>query len=70
MRLSDQEYNLIIMHLEHMVRENKGWRRFFKRWPINHEPLRSDAKYVMKVLKDNRRGYDAHRLAVMKAGTK
>lgn len=31
--------------LSNMTRENEG--AIFKRWPINHEPLRADAKAAL-----------------------
>jgi hypothetical protein len=34
--------------LGNMARENEG--AWFRRWPINHEPLRSDAKHLLPVV--------------------
>lgn len=34
--------------LNNMAWENQAWpSRLFNRWPINHEPLRSDAKNIL-----------------------
>lgn len=34
--------------LENLSLENKGWKRFFKRWKISDEPLRNDARELLK----------------------
>lgn len=36
------------MALEHTT----GWRSIFARWPINHEPLRSDARNLLPIVDD------------------
>lgn len=36
--------------LENMAKEETGWVRFFRRWPISHEPLRSDARNALTAL--------------------
>lgn len=36
--------------LSNMARENEGWLRFIKRWPISHEPLRSDARHLVPLI--------------------
>lgn len=51
----ENERQLILLErcytvLGNMARENTGWRAFFRRWPISHEPLRSDAKNLMPLL--------------------
>ena len=33
----------VVTLLENLTKENKGWRRFFRRWAISDEPLRNDA---------------------------
>lgn len=43
-------YNRIIAHFDKMTSENKGFWSFFKRWKINHEPLRADAETLWKEL--------------------
>jgi len=43
--------HMVITLLENMVRENRGWRRFFNRWQINHEPLRADAKNILQFIR-------------------
>lgn len=36
------------MAMEHET----GWRSIFARWPIHHEPLRSDARHLLPVIDD------------------
>ncbi len=36
--------------LGNMAKENTGQFAFLRRWPINHEPLRADAKAFLPVL--------------------
>lgn len=50
--IDPQLLNLIMMHCENLIKENTGLVRIFKRWAINDEPLRSDAKYILQRLKD------------------
>lgn len=34
--------------LANMAQENTGWWAWFNRWPIHHEPLRTDAQNLLK----------------------
>lgn len=43
--------DMVITLLENMTKENTGWRRFFSRWQINHEPLRADAGNILAFLR-------------------
>lgn len=36
--------------LENLATENTGWRRYFRRWKISHEPLRTDAANILRDL--------------------
>lgn len=36
------------MAMEHEI----GWRSIFARWPIHHEPLRSDARHLLPVINE------------------
>lgn len=36
--------------LSNMARQNEGWLSFIKRWPISHEPLRSDARHLVPLI--------------------
>lgn len=40
------EHASIILH--NMALENIGWRSFFRRWVISHEPLRNDAANLLR----------------------
>ena len=42
---------MMITLLENMTKENRGWRRFFSRWQISHEPLRADAANILAFLR-------------------
>lgn len=43
----EQEYR--VLHVLHsMAVERTGWRGFFRRWHISHEPLRNDAANLVR----------------------
>lgn len=43
-------YNQILNILDNLQKENTGIKGFFRRWRINHEPLRGDARELFKEL--------------------
>ena len=44
----EARYHRALRILEHMALERTGWRSFFRRWHINHEPLRHDAANLVR----------------------
>lgn len=42
----------IVTLLENLVMEEVGWRRWFKRWVINAEPLRNDAADILQRIRE------------------
>ena len=48
--------DMIIILLENLVREEVGWRRLFKRWVINAEPLRNDAATILQRIREQQPG--------------
>lgn len=38
----------VVEILRNLQRENTGWRRWFRRWKISAEPLRADARLVLR----------------------
>lgn len=47
--MTDREFaDRACVILSNMCMEQTGWRSFFRRWPIHHEPLRNDAGRLLK----------------------
>jgi hypothetical protein len=47
MMTPEQEIRALCI-LHNMAVERTGWRSFFRRWWINHEPLRNDAANLIR----------------------
>jgi hypothetical protein len=51
MQLSPEISKKLFKLLDNLTQENTGWKRFFCRWAIGADPLRDDAKELLKFLR-------------------